>query len=140
MDGIQGALLSVKLKYLPHWNEARRKNAALYDRLLAGTAGIILPLEMDYARHVYHIYAIRTKNRDALQGFLAERGINCLIHYPLPIHLQDAYRSLGLKGGNFPIAENCAGEVLSLPMYPELAGDHIEQVVREIRNFSSQAC
>jgi len=138
MDGIQGALLSVKLKYLSGWNEARRKNAALYDSLLTEIHGIILPREMDYARHVYHIYAIRTENRDALQGFLAERDINCLIHYPLPIHLQEAYRSLGLKGRNFPISENCAGEFLSLPMYPELAGDQIEQVVREIRNFYSQ--
>ena len=138
MDGIQGALLSVKLKYLSRWNETRRKNAALYDRLLANTANISLPREMDYAKHVYHVYAIRTKNRDALQGFLAERGINCLIHYPLPIHLQDAYRSFGFEGGNFPISENCAGGFLSLPMYPELAGNQIEHVVREIQNFYSQ--
>lgn len=138
MDGIQGAILSVKQKYLSRWNEARRKNAALYDRLLAKTANISLPREMDYARHVYHIYAIRANNRDALQDFLAERGINCLIHYPLPIHLQDAYRSFGFEGGNFPISENCAGEFLSLPMYPELAGSQIEHVVREIGNFYSR--
>jgi dTDP-4-amino-4,6-dideoxygalactose transaminase len=138
MDGIQAALLCVKLKYLSRWNEARRKNAALYDRLLANIAGIILPREMDYARHVYHIYAIRAKYRDALQVFLAERGISSLIHYPLPIHLQDAYRSFGFKAGDFPVSENCAGELLSLPMYPELSGNQIEHVVGEIRNYYLQ--
>lgn len=137
MDGIQGALLSVKLKYLPGWNEARRKNAAAYDRLLAGVPGIILPREMDHTRHVYHIYAIRTEKRDALAGFLAERGIACLIHYPRPVHLQDAYRSFGFARGSFPISEKCAEELLSLPMYPELGGNQIEHVAREIRNFCS---
>lgn len=135
MDGIQGAILSVKLKHLSRWNEARRTNAAVYNRLLAKIAEIRLPREMDYAKHVYHIYAVQTKYRDALQHFLAERGITCLIHYPLPIHLQDAYRSFGLEGGTFPTAENCAREFLSLPMYPELPGDYIEHVVREIGNF-----
>jgi len=137
MDGIQGAVLSVKLKYLSGWNDARREHAALYDKLLAGLKGITPPREMDYAKHVYHIYAVRTKNRAALEEFLAEKGIACLIHYPLPIHLQDAYRSFGLERGNFPIAEKCAGELLSLPMYPELAENQIEHVVRKIRNFSS---
>lgn len=137
MDGIQGALLSVKLKYLPRWNDARRGHAALYDRLLAGLNGIILPREMNYARHVYHIYAVRTKKRDALVSFLAEKGIACLIHYPLPIHLQAAYRSFGLERGSFLISEKCAGELLSLPMYPELAENQIEQVTQEIRNFHS---
>jgi dTDP-4-amino-4,6-dideoxygalactose transaminase len=137
MDGIQGAVLSVKLKYLSGWNDARRGHAALYDSLLAGLKGITLPREMDYARHVYHIYAVRTKNRAALESFLAGKGIACLIHYPLPIHLQDAYRSFGLESGNFPIAEKYAGELLSLPMYPELAESQIEHVAREIRNFFS---
>ncbi|MRR05855.1 MAG: DegT/DnrJ/EryC1/StrS family aminotransferase [Deltaproteobacteria bacterium] len=140
MDGIQGALLSVKLKHLSHWNDARRKNAASYNRLLAGIPALHLPQEMAYARHVYHIYAVRTKNRDALKDYLAERGIDCLIHYPLPIHLQDAYRPLRLKEGTFPTSEKCAEEFLSLPMYPELAEDQIEKVSREIRCFYSQHC
>jgi len=137
MDGIQGALLSVKLKHLSHWNDARRKNAAVYGRLLTGIPGLHLPKEMDYARHVYHIYAVRTKNRDALKDYLAEKGIDCLIHYPLPIHLQDAYRPLRLEKGTFPISERCAEEFLSLPMYPELAEDQIENVSREIGHFYS---
>ena len=84
MDGIQGAILSVKLKYLPSWNDGRRKNAALYNTLLNGSNAIITPKEMDYAKHVYHIYAIRTKNRDALIAKLGEKGVNCGIHYPVP--------------------------------------------------------
>lgn len=137
MDGIQGALLSVKLKHLLDWNEARRKNAALYDSLLTEIQEINLPKKMDYAQHVYHIYAIRTKNRDKLKDFLAHRGIDCLIHYPLPIHLQEAYRPLRLERGSFPISETCAEEFLSLPMYPDLAGNQIEYVAQEIRNFYS---
>jgi dTDP-4-amino-4,6-dideoxygalactose transaminase len=137
MDGIQGAVLSVKLKYLSRWNDARRRHAAAYDRLLAGLNEIILPREMDYARHVYHIYAVRTSKRDELVDFLAERGITCLTHYPLPIHMQDAYRSFDLDRGNFPISEKCAGELLSLPMYPQLAENQIEHVTREIRKFCS---
>ncbi|MGA7828358.1 MAG: DegT/DnrJ/EryC1/StrS family aminotransferase [Geobacteraceae bacterium] len=137
MDGIQGAVLSVKLKYLAKWNEARRKNAALYHRLLQDLDGIILPLEMDYAKHVYHIYAVRVKNRDALAAKLANSGINCMIHYPIPVHLQEAYHHLGLKKGSFPVSEKCMEEFLSLPMYPELTEEQIEYVAQELRNIFS---
>jgi dTDP-4-amino-4,6-dideoxygalactose transaminase len=133
MDGIQGAVLSVKLKYLASWNEARISNAAVYDSLLKGVDEIILPRQMDYARHVYHIYAIRVKNRDALIGRLAEAGISCLIHYPLPVHLQDAYRHLGLVKDSFPVAEKCAEEFVSLPMYPELTREQIDYVADALR-------
>ena len=125
MDGFQGAVLSVKLKHLSAWNEARRKNAKLYNELLADVDKIQTPVEADYAKHVYHIYAIRTKNRDALMRALAEKNISCGIHYPIPLHLQDAYRFLGYTQGSFPIAEKCAAEFLSLPMFPELTGDQI---------------
>jgi len=135
MDGFQGAVLSVKLKYLPSWNDARRKNSELYSKLLRGLEGVITPTEMDYAKHVYHIYAIRTKNRDALIAQLAEKGVNCGIHYPVPVHLQNAYAPLGLKPGSFPVAEKVASEFVSLPMYPELTDKHIETVVMEINKI-----
>jgi dTDP-4-amino-4,6-dideoxygalactose transaminase len=133
MDGFQGAVLSVKLKYLPSWNDGRRKNAALYNSLLNGSDAIITPKEMDYAKHVYHIYAIRTKNRDELIAKLGEKGVNCGIHYPVPVHLQNAYASLGLKAGSFPVAEKCASEFVSLPMFAELTEEQIRYVAGEVK-------
>ena len=135
MDGIQAAVLSVKLKYLAAWNEARRRNAQLYNELLANTDGLIIPTEADYARHIYHIYAIRAENRDALMGALAQKDIACGIHYPLPIHLQQAYRFLGYSKSSFPVAERCAQETVSLPMFAELKPGQIEKVCQEIRSF-----
>lgn len=135
MDGIQGAVLSVKLKYLAGWNESRRAHAREYTRLLSPMEGVLLPLEADYARHVFHIYAIRIKQRDQLMARLAERGISCGIHYPVPVHLQVAYRSLGLAEGSYPVAEKCAAEFLSLPMYPELTSEQIKRVADEIKGF-----
>jgi dTDP-4-amino-4,6-dideoxygalactose transaminase len=133
MDGFQGAVLSVKLKYLPAWNDARRKNAELYSKLLRGLEGVITPTEMDYAKHVYHIYAIRTKNRDALIAQLAEKGVNCGIHYPVPVHLQNAYAPLGLKPGSFPVAEKVASEFVSLPMFAELTEEQIHYVTDQVK-------
>jgi dTDP-4-amino-4,6-dideoxygalactose transaminase len=135
MDGIQGAVLSVKLKHLAAWNEARRKNARRYDELLAGLDQVVTPHEADYARHVYHIYAIRAHHRDTLISALAEKDIHCGIHYPVPVHLQEAYGFLGLKKGSFPVAEKCAEEFVSLPMYPELTREQIEFVASEIKRF-----
>jgi len=135
MDGLQAAALSVKLKYLAAWNEARRANAQLYNELLANTEGLLTPVEADYARHIYHIYAVRLENRDALMSDLAQKDIGCGIHYPVPIHLQEAYRFLGHKRGSFPVAERCAKELVSLPMFAELTPGQIEQVCREIRSF-----
>ena len=137
MDGVQGAVLSVKLKHLEAWNSARRKNAGLYEELLSGSA-IAPPLEAGYGKHVYHIYAVRVKNRDRVLGALAERGITCGIHYPVPIHLQNAYRSLSLGAGSFPVAELCASEFLSLPMFPELSREEIEYVARELKAESGK--
>jgi dTDP-4-amino-4,6-dideoxygalactose transaminase len=135
MDGIQGAVLSVKLKYLAGWNESRRANAREYTRLLSPVKGILVPREADYARHVFHIYAIRSPKRDSLMAYLAERGISCGIHYPVPVHLQKAYAGLGLAAGSLPIAEKCAAEFLSLPMYPELTPEQIRFVADEIQRF-----
>jgi len=135
MDGFQGAVLNVKLKYLPKWNESRRKNAQLYNNLLADVEGVITPIEADYAKHVYHIYAIRCNKRDALINTLLKKEVFCGIHYPVPLHLQDAYKSLGYSKGSFPIAERCAKEVVSLPMFSEITQEQIEKVVKEIKHF-----
>lgn len=135
MDGFQGAVLSVKLKYLDEWNEARRKNAQLYNNLLANIDAIITPTEAGYAKHVYHLYVIRTQNRDKLLTALAQKDIFCGIHYPVPLHLQDAYSSLGYKKGSFPITEKCADQLLSLPMFPELTSEQIAYVVEKIKGI-----
>ncbi len=132
MDGFQGAILSVKLKYLSQWNDARRKNAALYNQLLSGTQGIITPTEMDYAKHVYHVYALRVKNRDSLINAVGEKGIGTNVHYPVPVHLQNAYQSLGLKQGAYPVAEKCASEFISLPMFAELTEEQIRYVANSV--------
>jgi len=119
MDGIQGAILRVKLRRLEEWTEGRRAAAKRYARLLAD-AGVGIPAEMAYARHVYHVYAVRTDDRRALQDALQAEQIQSGIHYPIPVHLQPAYASLGYRAGDFPEAEAAAREVLSLPMFPEL--------------------
>ena len=128
MDGIQGAILSVKLRHLPGWTEGRRRNSALYGQLLKGVKGVTIPAEAAYGKHVYHIYAIRVPNRDRLIAALAEKDIHCGIHYPIPVHLLDAYKSLGHRNGAFPIAEKAASEFVSLPMFPELTTDQIRFV------------
>ena len=133
MDGFQGAVLSVKLKHLPAWTEGRRKNAALYNQLLSGVENIILPTEASYGKHVYHIYAIRAQNRDALIKALQERDVHCAIHYPVPLHLQDAYGSLGYKKGDFPVTERVAEGLVSLPMFAELTQEQIETAAQELK-------
>ncbi len=137
MDGFQGAVLSVKLKYLDQWNEARRNNAQLYLENLSGVEGIIIPEEADFARHVYHLYAIRVQDadRDAFMKSLNEKEIFCGIHYPVPVHLQKAYASLNLGPGSFPVAEKCASEYVSLPMFPELTQEMIQHVAGTIRQI-----
>jgi dTDP-4-amino-4,6-dideoxygalactose transaminase len=133
MDGIQAAVLRVKLGALDRGNAARRAHARLYNEHLGGREDLITPIEANYAKHVYHVYAVRVKGRDQLLHALAERGISCGIHYPIPIHRQQAYHSLGLRHGSFPVAERCAEEFLSLPMFPELTAEQIETVAREIK-------
>jgi len=135
MDGIQGAILSAKLNHLESWNEARRKNASFYNEFLSNVDGVTTPYEADYAKHVYHIYAIRVENRDSLISKLAEKEIFCGIHYPVSVHLQDAYKSLGLGKGSFPVAEKCAEQFVSLPMFPELKEEQIEYVANSIKKL-----
>src|SRR5215831_5406939 len=126
MDGIQAAVLSVKLRRLAAANESRRVHARLYSELLADEPRVIRPAVGPNNTHVYHIYAVRVPDRDGVLQRMAARGVNCAIHYPVPIHLQRAYAFLGLGPGSFPVAERCAREFLSLPMYPELRPDQIE--------------
>jgi dTDP-4-amino-4,6-dideoxygalactose transaminase len=133
MDGIQAAVLRIKLRYLERNTELRRSHAAHYDRALTDLAEVILPVQAAWARHVYHLYAIRVKHRDEVMQRLAEKGVGSGVHYPVPVHLQKAYRSLGYQPGAFPIAERCASEFLSLPMYPELTSGQIEIVVDAVK-------
>jgi dTDP-4-amino-4,6-dideoxygalactose transaminase len=135
MDGIQGAALRVKLKHLERANEARRANARLYSEELAAVEEVILPTEADYGRHVYHLYVVRVQDRDRVLRGMADSGIACGIHYPIPVHLQEAYRFLGYRKGSFPVAERCAGEFLSLPMYPELTTTQMGAVVHELKTL-----
>ncbi|MDT8367537.1 MAG: DegT/DnrJ/EryC1/StrS family aminotransferase [bacterium] len=137
MDGFQGAVLSVKLKHLDQWNDARRKNAELYRQNLAGIEGVITPEEADFARHVYHLYAIRLldADRDAFMKGLNEKEIFCGIHYPVPVHFQKAYADLGLGEGSFPVAEKCASQYVSLPMFPELGEEQIRFVSEVISSM-----
>lgn len=135
LDGIQGSILSAKLRHLDSWNDARRNHAHMYTKLLSDTDRVITPFEADYAQHVFHIYAIRVKNRDNLISKLAERDIFCGIHYPVPVHLQQAYNQLGLGKGSFPIAEKCAEEFVSLPMFAELTEEQIEYVAKNIKEL-----
>ena len=133
MDGIQAAVLRVKLKGLDHGNAARRAHARRYDELLSGLEHLAVPPAAEYGVHVYHLYVVRVPERDRILQALAQRGIACGIHYPKPVHLQGAYRSLGLGLGSFPVAERCAGEFLSLPMFPELTPTQVETVARELK-------
>jgi dTDP-4-amino-4,6-dideoxygalactose transaminase len=132
MDGIQGAVLGVKLRHLEAWTDARRARAAEYARQLASTP-VIPPTERPGARHVYHAYVVRVRDRDAWRSRLAEAGVQTGVHYPVPVHLQPAYRDLGYSQGDFPVAERAAREVLSLPIYPELTDEQIETIASLFR-------
>jgi dTDP-4-amino-4,6-dideoxygalactose transaminase len=132
MEGLQGAMLRVKLQHLETWTEARRAHARDYAHLLADS-GVGIPHEAVYGRHVYHVYAVRTADRQGLMRTLQANGIGYGIHYPIPVHLQPAYSDLGYTAGQFPEAERAADQVLSLPMYPELSRTKLEMVAATIR-------
>jgi dTDP-4-amino-4,6-dideoxygalactose transaminase len=132
MDGIQGAILGVKLRHLDTWTEARRLRAAAYERELNGTQARV-PKARPGTRHVYHVFAVRLPERDAWRIHLRELGVQTGVHYPIPIHMQPAYRDLGYKPGDFPVAEAIAREVLSLPVYPELTDSQIAKITGIIR-------
>ncbi len=133
LDNLQAAILRVKLNYLDQWIESRHTLAMHYNKLLAGS-DIITPVEPPGYHHVFHLYVIRSKQRDALQARLKERGIGTAIHYPTPVHLQPFYAKNGSARGQCPIAEKICGEILSLPMYPELTEEQVEVVAAEITN------
>ncbi len=136
MDGIQGAVLSTKLRHLDDWNAERNRHAQLYDELLEDVEGILPPVKAAYSGHVYHIYPIRLTERDRLMQFLNQEGIGCGIHYPVPVHLQKAFRNSGYQEGDFPVAELSALQELSLPMYAELSDEQIQRVCEAVRDFA----
>jgi dTDP-4-amino-4,6-dideoxygalactose transaminase len=133
LDSLQAAILRVKLKKLNTWNNMRRNAAHIYDKLLRGIDGVTTPYILDSAKHVYHVYAIRTKKRDELAGLFKERGIRAIIHYPIPLHLQQVYRTLGYQKRDFPVSERVAQEIISLPMYPHIKERQIKYVVKIIK-------
>jgi dTDP-4-amino-4,6-dideoxygalactose transaminase len=131
LEGLQGAVLSVKLRYLDEWNGLRREHAALYSKLLT-ESGLTLPVELPYGEHVYHLYVIQHGHRDALRVRLEARGVQTGIHYPVPIHLQPAYAAHGHQRGDFPVTEWLADRILSLPMFAELTAAQIEYVAESV--------
>jgi len=135
MEGVQGAVLRVKMAYIEQWTENRRRLAARYDELLGGL-GYRIPAAPIDLRHVYHVYAIRSAQRDELQGFLQERGVASGIHYPIPVHLQKAFGELGHGRGDFPLTEAAAAETLSLPIYPEMTTDQQDVVVEALSKWA----
>jgi dTDP-4-amino-4,6-dideoxygalactose transaminase len=143
LDSLQAAILEVKLRYLPQWNQQRREHAARYDQLfrdagLTGSSiaeGIVLPFTDSRAGHIFHQYVIRAPRRDELRQYLTDRRIGSEIYYPLPLHLQTSLAGLGYKRGDFPVSEVAADEVLALPMYPELRDDEQQTVVETIASF-----
>jgi dTDP-4-amino-4,6-dideoxygalactose transaminase len=144
LDTIQCGFLRIKLKHLAEWNEKRRQNASLYTQLFTGDTRhstinpVIPPFEPSWSRAVYHLYVIRTRDREELQKFLSDHGISTGLHYPIPLHLQNAYVKADQGNGRYPITEKVAGEILSLPMFPDLTKDQIEVVVGKIKEFVSK--
>ncbi|HEY4988426.1 MAG TPA: DegT/DnrJ/EryC1/StrS family aminotransferase, partial [Opitutaceae bacterium] len=139
MDGIQAAVLRVKLKHLAHGNAARLQNAHLYGKLLGENDNVALPHIASRGVHVFHLYVVRVKNRDGVLQSMGARGVSCGIHYPTPVHLQKAYAHLGQGPGSFPVTERCAAEILSLPMFPELTPAQIETVAKELNSLLPSA-
>ena len=138
LDSIQTGILSVKLKHLPEWNAKRREKAEEYKRLFAASAGGVQPpFEPSWSRAVYHLYVIRTADREGLMAYLKDAGIGAGIHYPIPLHLQRAYESLGYKKGSFPVTESVSETIVSLPMFPQLVSEQQKRVVESITLFLS---
>jgi len=134
LDSVQAAVLRIKLAHLDRWNQARRKNAAYYRQVLQDTE-LELPVEQDFAEHVYHLYVVRTPRRDELLDYLHRRGIGAGIHYPIPCHLQKSLAFLGHGPGDFPHSEKAAAEILSLPMFPELTTGQMDYVAQAVKDF-----
>lgn len=138
LDAIQAAVLNVKLRYLPGWTETRRARAAWYDRRLSGLESVVTPVAALDRFHVYSLYTIRAARRDELRDHLRDRGVGHGIYYPVPLHLQPCFASLGYRTGDFPEAERAAAEVLSLPLYPELGTAEMERIAEAIEGFYAE--
>ena len=136
LDTLQAAILRLKLKKLNAWNKMRQKNARIYNKLLKGSAGVTIPFARSGFNHVHHVYAIRLKQRNEVYQYLLKMGISAIIHYPIPVHLQLAYKGLGYKKGDFPVAEKACEEVISLPMYPHLKENQIRFVADAIKSIT----
>jgi dTDP-4-amino-4,6-dideoxygalactose transaminase len=134
LEGVQGAVLGVKMKYIEAWTESRRKNAARYNEGLAGSV-YHPPIAPANLRHVYHVYAVRHPKRDALMAYLNTKGIQSGIHYPIPVHLQKCFSELGHKPGDFPHSERASAETVSLPMYPEMTIAQVDEVVAALKEW-----
>jgi dTDP-4-amino-4,6-dideoxygalactose transaminase len=137
LDAIQAGFLNAKLPHLPEWNAKRRICAAEYDRFIGSNESIRGPYEPSWSRAVYHLYVIRTNDRDGMMAYLKEQGIGTAIHYPIPLHLQNAYSSMSYKLGDFPVTESVSGEILSLPMFPGLSESQRERVVNKVLAFAT---
>ncbi len=136
MEGVQGAILGVKLRHLPRWTEARRAVGAAYLQKLAGVPDLTLPFEAEGAHHVFHVFAARHPERDALRTALSAVGIQTGLHYPIPLHLQPCFRKLGYKAGDFPESESLANEEVSFPIFPEMTAAQIDEVCAAIQAFA----
>jgi dTDP-4-amino-4,6-dideoxygalactose transaminase len=137
LDEIQAALLRIKLKYLDQWNEERRRKAKLYTQMLS-PLGVVCPTEKKGVRHVFHLYTIKTKKRDSLQTFLKKKGIETLIHYPIPIPLQKAYQELGYRREDLPLTNLWSRKILSLPFFPDMKAHEMEEVAEGIRSWAKR--
>lgn len=137
LDGIQAAILRVKLRHLNEWVDARRAHAKMYNELLSGVDGLALPSELPYAKHSYYVYVVRVKDRENVMAKLKENGCGCGIHYPLPLHLQPAYGMLGGQPGDMPVAEDFAGQIMSIPMFPELTPEQVREAALIIKEVVS---
>jgi dTDP-4-amino-4,6-dideoxygalactose transaminase len=135
LDSLQAGILSVKLRHLAEWNHKRQAAARRYDELLSSIEGITAPQQPEWSRSVYHLYVVRVQDRAGLQKHLGEAHIDTGIHYPLPLHLQQAYKHFGYKQGDFPVTEKVAAEILSLPMYPQLEAEQQRRVVQKAAEF-----
>lgn len=138
LDALQAGILQIKLGHLKSWNEQRRLKAAGYNRLFASCDVVGLPIEPSWSRGVYHLYVIRTSDREGMMKHLKETGIDTAIHYPVSLHLQKAYRSLNYSVGDFPVSESAAAEIVSLPMYPQLTSAQQEKVAAEVMSFTTK--
>jgi dTDP-4-amino-4,6-dideoxygalactose transaminase len=135
LDSLQAGILSVKLRHLAEWNRKRQAAARRYDELLSPVEGVTAPQQPEWSRSVYHLYVVRVQDRVGLQKHLGEANIDTGIHYPLPLHLQQAYKHFGYKQGDFPVTEKVAAEILSLPMYPQLEAEQQQRVVQKAAEF-----